>query len=90
MRTHEMCIASFTRDHLAYTQRGVRFVEAPRHEPYGIVAVFEDPYGNRWDLIENVSLAINDSRQSIDSENPAPPADRSFSRKRERNRQLSV
>lgn len=42
----------FARDHLAYTQRGVRFVEDPRHEPYGIVAVFEDLYGNRWDLIE--------------------------------------
>lgn len=42
----------FARDHHAYTQRGVRFVEAPRHEPYGIVAVFEDLYGNRWDLIE--------------------------------------
>jgi catechol 2,3-dioxygenase-like lactoylglutathione lyase family enzyme len=42
----------FARDHLAYTQRGIRFVEAPRHEPYGTVAVFEDLYGNRWDLIE--------------------------------------
>jgi catechol 2,3-dioxygenase-like lactoylglutathione lyase family enzyme len=42
----------FARDHLAYTQRGIRFVEMPRHEPYGIVAVFEDLYGNRWDLIE--------------------------------------
>ncbi|AOW24586.1 glyoxalase [Sphingomonas melonis TY] len=42
----------FARDHLAYRQRGVRFVDAPRHEPYGIVAVFEDLYGNRWDLIE--------------------------------------
>ncbi|KQU53163.1 hypothetical protein ASG67_10085 [Sphingomonas sp. Leaf339] len=42
----------FTRDHLAYTQRGICFVETPRHEPYGIVAVFEDLYGNRWDLIE--------------------------------------
>ena len=31
---------------------GVRFLEAPRHEPYGVVAVFEDLYGNRWDLIE--------------------------------------
>lgn len=41
----------FARDHLAYTQRGVRFVEAPRREPYGMVAVFEDLYGNRWDLI---------------------------------------
>ena len=42
----------FARDHLAYMQCGVRFIEAPRHEPYGIVAVFEDLYGNRWDLIE--------------------------------------
>ncbi len=44
----------FARDHAAYAARGVRFVEAPRHEPYGIVAVFEDLYGNRWDLIEPV------------------------------------
>ncbi|TCP65846.1 VOC family protein [Sphingomonas sp. PP-CE-1G-424] len=42
----------FTRDYLAYTEQGIRFVEAPRHEPYGTVAVFEDLYGNRWDLIE--------------------------------------
>ena len=46
---------NFARDHLAYTQRGIRFVEAPRHEPYGIVAVFEDLYGNRWDLIEPIT-----------------------------------
>jgi len=45
----------FARDHLAYTQGGIRFVEAPRHEPYGIVAVFEDLYGNRWDLIEPIT-----------------------------------
>lgn len=42
------------RDHARYTAAGVRFVEAPRHEPYGIVAVFADLYGNRWDLIELV------------------------------------
>jgi len=33
-------------------EAGVTFLEAPRHEAYGTVAVFEDPYGNRWDLIE--------------------------------------
>ena len=33
-------------------RRGVRFLEAPRSEPYGRVAVFEDLYGNRWDLVE--------------------------------------
>jgi catechol 2,3-dioxygenase-like lactoylglutathione lyase family enzyme len=42
----------FHRDHAAMTARGVRFVEAPRNEPYGTVAVFEDLYGNRWDLLE--------------------------------------
>lgn len=42
----------FARDHLAFTRQGVRFVEPARHEPYGIVAVFEDLYGNRWDLIQ--------------------------------------
>ena len=42
----------FDRDHAAFVERGVRFLEAPRHEPFGTVAVFEDLYGNRWDLIE--------------------------------------
>lgn len=42
----------FARDHASMQARGVRFLEAPRHEPYGIVAVFEDLYGNRWDLLE--------------------------------------
>ncbi len=40
------------RDHAAFTAGGMRFVEPPRVEPYGTVAVFEDLYGNRWDLIE--------------------------------------
>jgi hypothetical protein len=34
---------------------GVRFVEEPRHEAYGVVAVFEDLCGNRWDLIQRKS-----------------------------------
>ena len=42
----------FGRDYARYVQRGVIFVRAPRKEPYGQVAVFEDLYGNRWDLIE--------------------------------------
>lgn len=42
----------FERDRAAYAARGVRFVEAPRREKYGTVAVFEDLYGNRWDLIQ--------------------------------------
>jgi catechol 2,3-dioxygenase-like lactoylglutathione lyase family enzyme len=42
----------FARDHAAMKSRGVRFVEEPRDETYGRVAVFEDLYGNRWDFIE--------------------------------------
>jgi predicted enzyme related to lactoylglutathione lyase len=42
----------FERDYAAYAAKGVRFLEAPRHEPYGSVAVFEDLCGNKWDLIE--------------------------------------
>jgi catechol 2,3-dioxygenase-like lactoylglutathione lyase family enzyme len=42
----------FARDHAAFVARGVRFLETRRDEPYGQVAVFEDIYGNRWDLIE--------------------------------------
>lgn len=45
----------FARDHARLSAAGVRFAEAPRHEPYGSVAVFEDLYGNRWDLIEPAS-----------------------------------
>lgn len=45
----------FARDHRAMLERGVRFREAPRHEPYGTVAVFEDLYGNLFDLIEPAS-----------------------------------
>jgi catechol 2,3-dioxygenase-like lactoylglutathione lyase family enzyme len=43
----------FARDHERLVQAGVRFVEGPRHEAYGTVAVFEDLYGNRWDLVEH-------------------------------------
>ncbi len=42
----------FAGDHARMLAAGVRFLEAPRHEPYGSVAVFEDLYGNRWDLLQ--------------------------------------
>lgn len=45
----------FARDHAAMVERGVRFLEEPRREVYGTVAVFADPYGNSWDLIEHSS-----------------------------------
>jgi lactoylglutathione lyase len=42
----------FRRDHQAMLARGVRFLEEPRAEEYGTVAVFEDLYGNKWDLLQ--------------------------------------
>lgn len=42
----------FARDHDDFQRAGVRFLETPRIEVYGTVAVFADPFGNRWDLIE--------------------------------------
>ncbi|SJZ90240.1 Catechol 2,3-dioxygenase [Enhydrobacter aerosaccus] len=43
----------FNGDHARMLAAGVRFLEEPRHEAYGIVAVFEDLCGNRWDLIQH-------------------------------------
>lgn len=42
----------FARDHAAMTAAGVQFLEEPRHEAYGSVAVFQDLYGNKWDLLQ--------------------------------------
>jgi catechol 2,3-dioxygenase-like lactoylglutathione lyase family enzyme len=42
----------FWRDYRRLRARGVTFHEAPREESYGTVAVFEDLYGNRWDLLQ--------------------------------------
>jgi catechol 2,3-dioxygenase-like lactoylglutathione lyase family enzyme len=44
--------SDFAHDYQAMLERGVVFRESPRNEPYGTVAVFEDLYGNLWDLIE--------------------------------------
>jgi catechol 2,3-dioxygenase-like lactoylglutathione lyase family enzyme len=43
---------NFTGTHARLVDAGVTFHEQPRHETYGTVAVFSDPFGNRWDLIE--------------------------------------
>ncbi len=47
LETHD-----FETDYARLTAAGVHFEEAPRHEPYGTVAVFADTFGNRWDLIQ--------------------------------------
>lgn len=42
----------FNRDYAEMKAKGVAFEEAPRREAYGSVAVWRDPFGNRWDLLE--------------------------------------
>lgn len=60
-------VDDFAAAHAAMVARGVRFLEQPRHEAYGAVAVFEDLYGNRWDLLERRALGG-------DAGLPQPPA----------------
>lgn len=43
---------NFQRDHEHMQAHGVQFIEEPRHEVYGTVAVFRDLYGNKWDLLQ--------------------------------------
>jgi catechol 2,3-dioxygenase-like lactoylglutathione lyase family enzyme len=43
---------NFRSDYNAMKERGVKFLEEPREEAYGTVAVFEDLYGNKWDLLQ--------------------------------------
>ncbi len=42
----------FWRDYTKYRERGIKFVREPMEADYGTVAVFEDLYGNRWDLLQ--------------------------------------
>jgi len=42
----------FDRDYEVYRSRGVEFCEEPRQESYGRVAVFNDIFGNKWDLLQ--------------------------------------
>jgi catechol 2,3-dioxygenase-like lactoylglutathione lyase family enzyme len=43
---------NFWQDYHTMKERGVQFLEEPRQEPYGAVAVFLDLYGNKWDLVQ--------------------------------------
>jgi len=56
----------FWRDYHAMKERGVNFQEAPREESYGTVAVFQDIYGNRWDLLQ-----MNNTGRESQAENQA-------------------
>ena len=46
----------FWRDYEQYKAKGVEFVRPPKEEPYGVVAVFKDLYGNLWDLLQPKGL----------------------------------
>jgi catechol 2,3-dioxygenase-like lactoylglutathione lyase family enzyme len=44
--------SDFWVDYERLRKRGVKFLETPRSEPYGLVAVFVDPWGGKWDLLQ--------------------------------------
>jgi catechol 2,3-dioxygenase-like lactoylglutathione lyase family enzyme len=46
--------SDFWGDYNQMLEYGVRFTEEPRHEPFGLVVVFLDLYGNKWDLVQPV------------------------------------
>jgi catechol 2,3-dioxygenase-like lactoylglutathione lyase family enzyme len=55
----------FWRDYDRMTAQGVRFVRPPKEAPYGTVAVFEDLYGNRWDLVQfGENVAVNTAKRN--------------------------
>jgi catechol 2,3-dioxygenase-like lactoylglutathione lyase family enzyme len=47
----------FWEDYQNMVGRGVNFLETPRREPYGLVAVFVDPWGGKWDLLQTANEA---------------------------------
>lgn len=51
----------FARDYECYRRRGVDFIREPAQQPYGTVAVFRDPWGNLWDLLQPASHDRDDS-----------------------------
>ncbi|MEM9794158.1 MAG: VOC family protein [Pseudomonadota bacterium] len=52
----------FARDLAAMIAAGVTFLEEPRHESYGIVAVWTDPFGNKWDLLQRSGRGPEEAR----------------------------
>jgi catechol 2,3-dioxygenase-like lactoylglutathione lyase family enzyme len=63
----------FDRDYAAYTARGVRFVRPPSEQPYGKVAVFEDLYGNLWDLVQVAAAPAKEAPAASDPAAPTAP-----------------
>lgn len=61
--------SDFLADYQHMQDSGVQFTEAPRNESYGMVVVFLDLYGNKWDLVElrnaNAGQVTHDCRKSL-------------------------
>lgn len=62
----------FQNDFQTFSQRGVRFLEDPRHEPYGWVVQFADPWGNKYDLLQAPNSAASRATKQI-AGNRSPP-----------------
>jgi catechol 2,3-dioxygenase-like lactoylglutathione lyase family enzyme len=60
----------FARDYRAFKEKGVVFVREPSQQAYGTVAVFQDPWGNLWDLLQPKSQNERDLRGDL----KCPPA----------------
>jgi catechol 2,3-dioxygenase-like lactoylglutathione lyase family enzyme len=60
----------FWRDYNEMLTAGIKFVREPKEAEYGTVAVFEDLYGNRWDLIELAEGEIDKSTKELEDEYP--------------------
>ena len=54
----------FWRDYNEMTARAIRFTRPPSEEPYGTVAVFEDLYGNQWDLLQLKTRSVHAAVQT--------------------------
>ena len=75
-------ICDFQRDYHDLKKRGVRFVRPPQEESYGTVAVFEDLYGNKWDLLQlreqlstfRAAESAHEINDQTDQQNQAKPA----------------
>jgi len=64
----------FWRDFRTYQARGVGFVREPSEQPYGTVAVFEDLYGNLWDLVQPNEAACLCAFAGVSNDRSVPSA----------------
>jgi catechol 2,3-dioxygenase-like lactoylglutathione lyase family enzyme len=58
-------IEDFWADFRSMKEKGVHFCEEPRQENYGTVAMFEDLYGNRWDLLQPKAGTVEHPQRNL-------------------------